>query len=149
MRLKVIPLFANEDQAAGYGDIYNTREDCLKEHPTDTVLEGFGVLDEDTGFLTDDSDDIYWTEEEALGYLKQRIPRKVRLEISFTEVIPRTAEVEVELTPEDIEDLELGYGFSDRRWVKLVQDAAGEPEMLHDEVDYIEVLDPEVEEKEV
>lgn len=75
--------------------------------------------------------------------------RKVKLQISFTEVIPRTVELEAELDVDDIEDLEAGYGFSDSKYAKLVQDkftAEGESvEMLHDEVDHIEVLDPEEE----
>jgi hypothetical protein len=72
--------------------------------------------------------------------------RKVTLQISFTEVIPRTVELEAELDVDDIEDLEAGYGFSASKYAKLVQDkftANGESvEMLHDEVDHIEVLDP-------
>jgi len=73
--------------------------------------------------------------------------RKVRLQISFTEVIPRSVEVEAELDVDDIELLAEGYGFGESRYAKLVQDkftAEGERvELLHDEVDHIEVLDPE------
>jgi hypothetical protein len=71
--------------------------------------------------------------------------RKVKLEISFTEVIPRSVEIEAELDVDDVEDLEAGYGFSDSKYAKLVQDhfrAQGESiELLHDEVDHIEVLE--------
>ena len=74
--------------------------------------------------------------------------RKVRLQISFTEVIPRTVEVEAELDVDIIEDLESGYGgFSDREYAELVQEACSAQGerigILHDEVDHIEVLDPQ------
>ena len=66
--------------------------------------------------------------------------RKVTLEISFTEVIPRTVRVQAELDVDDIEDLESGYGFSDDKYAKLVRDKLS-VEMLHDEVDHIELLE--------
>lgn len=76
--------------------------------------------------------------------------RKVKLEISFTEVIPRSITLEAEVDVDDIEDLEAGYGFSDSKYAKLVQkrykEANGEDiELLHDEVDHIEVLPDEEE----
>lgn len=74
--------------------------------------------------------------------------RKVKLTISFTEVIPRSVELEAELAVDDIEDLQAGYGFSDDKYAKLVQkhlkDNAGEEvELLHDEVDHIEIEEEE------
>lgn len=76
--------------------------------------------------------------------------RKVKLEVSFTEVIPRSIRLEAELPVDDIEDLEDSYGISDRKYAELVQkhfrDTRGEQiEMLHDEVDHIEVLDDDEE----
>lgn len=76
--------------------------------------------------------------------------RKVKLQVSFTEVIPRTVDLEVELDVSDIEDLQAGYGFGESKYAKLVQEkfsSEGERvEMLHDEVDHIEVLEDEEEE---
>lgn len=64
MALKIIPLFANEENGI-YGDIFNTAEDVLEAHPGATVLKGFGILNTETGFLVDESEDFYATEDEA------------------------------------------------------------------------------------
>ena len=74
------------------------------------------------------------------------VKRKVKLEISFTEVIPRTIEVEAELDEDTIEDLVSGYGIGETKWRELVQkqyekDTGECVEMLHDEVDHIEVTE--------
>ena len=75
-------------------------------------------------------------------------PKKVKLEISWTELTTRNITLEVELDEDTIEDLESGYGFSDSKWARMVQDkliadGEGMTEMLHDEVDHIEVLEDE------
>lgn len=65
MALRVIELFANEENGI-YGDIESTPEAVLEAHPGATVLKGYGILDEGTGFLVDESEDFYGTEAEAL-----------------------------------------------------------------------------------
>lgn len=65
MAKQIIPLFANEDNGI-YGDIFNTEQEVLEAHPGVTVLNGFGILDTETGFLVDESEDFYATEAEAL-----------------------------------------------------------------------------------
>lgn len=64
MTKQIIPLFANEDHGI-YGDIFTTVEDVLAAHPGATVLSGFGILDTETGFMADESEDFYATEAEA------------------------------------------------------------------------------------
>jgi hypothetical protein len=64
MALRIIPLFANEDHGI-YGDIFNTAEEVLEAHPGATVLKGFGILDTETGYIADDTEDFYATEAEA------------------------------------------------------------------------------------
>lgn len=64
MTLRIIPLFANEDNGI-YGDIFNTAEEVLEAHPGATVLKGFGILNTETGFVVDESEDFYATEAEA------------------------------------------------------------------------------------
>jgi hypothetical protein len=72
-RLRIIRQYANSTayMSGGPEDIYNTREDCLKDHPTDPVLAGFGVLDEETGFRAEGSDDWYDTLQEALEFIEK------------------------------------------------------------------------------
>lgn len=70
MALRIIPLFANEDNGI-YGDIYSTVEEVLEEHPGATVLQGYGILDEETGFVVDESEDFYATEAEALEDMEE------------------------------------------------------------------------------
>lgn len=69
-RLHVVRQYANRDPESGfYGDIYATPEDARKDHPEDEVLTGFGVLDAGTGFIADEADDWYDTEDEALAFI--------------------------------------------------------------------------------
>lgn len=70
MALRIISLFANEDNGI-YGDIYNTVEEVLEEHPGAVVLHGYGILDTETGFVVDESEDFYATEAEALEDMKK------------------------------------------------------------------------------
>lgn len=70
MALRIIQLFANEDNGI-YGDIYSTVEEVLEEHPGATVLQGYGILDTETGFVVDESEDFYATEAEALEDMKE------------------------------------------------------------------------------
>jgi hypothetical protein len=69
MALRIIKLYGNKTAHFAPEDIYSDREECLQDHPNDEVLEGFGVLDTETGFCTDDSDDWYETEEDAQEYI--------------------------------------------------------------------------------
>jgi hypothetical protein len=113
-------------------NITYTENEALRR-PEDPAVEGW-------------ADDMEALREalEAEGVTEKR---KVKLEISFTEVIPRSVRLEAELDVTDIEDLEAGYGFDDRKYAKLVQDKLSTKEdrieMLHDEVDHIEILDPD------
>lgn len=70
MALRIIPLYANEDNGI-YGDIFNTAEEVLEAHPGATVLTGFGILDTETGFVVDESEDFYVTEAEAQEDMEQ------------------------------------------------------------------------------
>jgi hypothetical protein len=74
MHLKTVTLFANKNEDGIYGDIYSSAEECLKEHPNDVVLVGFGVMDADTGFCVDESDDFYATEEDAQLFIDEKAP---------------------------------------------------------------------------
>lgn len=68
----------------------------------------------------------------------------VRVRVAWTEVIPRSTDVVVKLTGEELEDVESGYGVSEERWRDAVREVEGDVEMLHDEVDYLEVLNRRV-----
>jgi hypothetical protein len=72
MRLKTVTLFANKNEDGIYGDIYSSAEECLKEHPNDDVLVGFGVMNEDTGLCVDESDDFYATEADAQRFIDEK-----------------------------------------------------------------------------
>lgn len=65
---------------------------------------------------------------------------KVRLRVSWTEVIPRTTDVVVDISKEDLDDLDAGYGYGDERWADAVREVEGDVDMLHDETDWVEVL---------
>lgn len=69
MTKRIIPLFANEDHGI-YGDIYNSEEEVLQDHPGATVIKGFGILDEETGYIADDTEDFYFTEAEAQKHME-------------------------------------------------------------------------------
>lgn len=66
---------------------------------------------------------------------------KTKLRVSWTEVIPRSTDVELDLDEDDLEDVEAGYGSTDEMWREAVREVAGNVEMLHDQVDFIEVLE--------
>lgn len=70
MTMKIIPLFANEDHGI-YGDIFSTAEDVLAAYPGATVMNGFGILDTETGFIVDETEDFYETEAEAQEDMKR------------------------------------------------------------------------------
>jgi len=81
--------------------------------------------------------DQEWHDRQAAR--EQEPKRKVTLDLSWTEVTSRSTTVEVELTEDEIDDLEMGYGFGEKRWLEAVREKEGYVEMLHDEVDHIEV----------
>lgn len=66
---------------------------------------------------------------------------KTKLRISWTEVVSRSTDVELDLDEDDLDDVESGYGSTDERWRDAVREVEGNVEMLHDEVDFIEVLE--------
>ncbi len=72
MNLKIVSLFANKNEDGIYGDIYTSLEDCRNDHPNDEALVGFGVVDEDSGYLVDESDDFYPTEAEAQQFIDKQ-----------------------------------------------------------------------------
>lgn len=72
---------------------------------------------------------------------------KVRLRISWTEVESRSTDVVLLLTPDELDEIEDGYGIANDKWRDAVREVEGEVEMLHDEVDYIEVLNRRVRSK--
>lgn len=76
--MRIIKLYANELTEASveggiplYGDIYTSREECLAEHPEASVIEGYGVTPDDSQWLVDESDDFYYTEEEAQEFINE------------------------------------------------------------------------------
>lgn len=45
-RFEIIPLYANYDEdIQTYGDIYTSIEDLKKEHPSEKLMLGFGIVD--------------------------------------------------------------------------------------------------------
>lgn len=70
----IIKLYANalytDNGAPYYGDIYTNKDDLLKEHSGAKIMEGFGVVDNNTESLADDSKDWYDTIEDTFDYLK-------------------------------------------------------------------------------
>lgn len=69
-QVMLVLLFANLDPATGiYGDIYTDRQDCLLEHPGQSVITGYGVLDVGTALIVDGSEDFYATLDEAQAFL--------------------------------------------------------------------------------
>lgn len=60
-------IYANYDEEiGGYGDIYNTIEDCKKEHPGAKILHGYYVVPP-YGY-NGDTPDWFDTYEEAFTY---------------------------------------------------------------------------------
>lgn len=49
-----------------YGDIYNSVEKCLAEHPESEVIYGYGIIDNKTGYIAEWASDYYNTIEEAI-----------------------------------------------------------------------------------
>lgn len=70
---------------------------------------------------------------------------KVKLRISWTEVIPRSTDVVVDMTAEQLRDVEEGWDIN--RWKDSVREVEGDVGMLFDEIDYIEVLNRRVRSK--
>lgn len=68
-------LYTNDDKENGfpyYGDIYTTKEDVLREHPCSEILEGYGLIDNLTGYHPDDADDWYDSVEEVIDYIEKQ-----------------------------------------------------------------------------
>lgn len=63
--LKIIPLYADKSEESGYGDISSDPADIERDHPGATVLQGWGILDTTTGYVVSESEDIYFTREDA------------------------------------------------------------------------------------
>lgn len=63
--LQIKKLYA-EVTPYGYGDIYESVEALAEEHPDAEVLEGYGIFNSSTGYLVDESQDIYWDKEDAI-----------------------------------------------------------------------------------
>lgn len=70
---------------------------------------------------------------------------KVKLRISWTEVTPRSTDVVVDMTAEQLRDVEEGWDIN--RWKDSVREVEGDVGMLFDEIDYIEVLNRRVRSK--
>lgn len=49
-----------------YGDIYDSIEECLKEHPETEVIYGYGIFDNEMKRVADWSDDWYGSIAEAM-----------------------------------------------------------------------------------
>jgi len=69
MALNIIKLYGNVTENFQPEDMYDSRVECLSDHPHDEVMEGWGVLDTETGFLEAGSEDWYDTEEDAQKYI--------------------------------------------------------------------------------
>lgn len=67
--------------------------------------------------------------------------REVSVEISWTEVVARTTQVNIKLDDDRLEDLEAGYGFGEPFWAQAVRVEEGGVEILHNEVDHVEILE--------
>lgn len=72
--LKVIKYYANNIACFGkmYGDIDTDPDSIRKDHPDSEIITGYGVVNTETGISPDDSDDWYWTYDEAQKYIDQR-----------------------------------------------------------------------------
>lgn len=62
--LGVAKVYANEDNGC-YGDIFNTKQEVLECHPGAKVLEGYVVIDINSGYCPNESKDWHDTLEEA------------------------------------------------------------------------------------
>lgn len=69
MALNIIKLYGNVTEHFQPEDMYDSRQECISDHPNDEVMEGWGVQDTETGFLEADSEDWYDTEEDAQAYI--------------------------------------------------------------------------------
>lgn len=62
--ISIVKLFATDENGV-YGDIYNQEWHVRTEHQGENILEGFGILDNKTGYLLESTKDWYNTLEEA------------------------------------------------------------------------------------
>jgi hypothetical protein len=68
-------LYSDEDKESGYpyyGDIYLTKEDVFKDHPESEILEGYGVLYNETYNHPEDAPDWFYTIDEVIRYIELR-----------------------------------------------------------------------------
>jgi hypothetical protein len=116
--------------------------DTIETQDGREVLVQF-VKETDTG---QDIEGRYIAEDGSVDELaKVHIPKhKTKVRVSWTEVIPRSTELVVWLDDDELEDLGAGYGFGDKDWATRVSEAEGGVDMLHDEVDYIEILEEDI-----
>jgi hypothetical protein len=72
---------------------------------------------------------------------------KMKLRVTWTEVSTRTTDIVIDVDNTTADRLEQGYGFFDAKLVDKVREVEGDVEMLHDEVDYVEVINRRVRSK--
>lgn len=71
MHLKVVPLYGNAGAYHAPEDIYETREECLADHPKNFVMTGYGVKNVETGEILPAPDgDWFQYEEDAATHLE-------------------------------------------------------------------------------
>ena len=75
-RHKVKTIYANQNANYEYGDIYKSRYEAAKDHPTDKIVFGFCVIDTLTGLIPDGCNDWNDTVEEAISDFERYKERK-------------------------------------------------------------------------
>lgn len=75
-KYKIVKLYANvvhskENDVQYYKDIYLLKEDVLNEHPQSEVVEGFGIVDVQTGYIPESFLDWFESLDDALFYIEE------------------------------------------------------------------------------
>lgn len=69
-------LMKSVDGSVYIGSIYSTLEELKEEYPTSDYVQGYGILDNRTGWLDEESDDWYDTLKEAMQALIIKLGKK-------------------------------------------------------------------------
>lgn len=75
-RYRIETIYANQNDEYEYGDIYSSRCEAAKNHPYDSIVFGFCVVDTTTGFIPEGCSDWCDTIEEAISDYENFVKNK-------------------------------------------------------------------------
>lgn len=68
----VIKYYTYKVNEKEYGNIYVSKEEAMKNHPKETLIEGYGYINQKNGLQPKDTPDFFQTEEEVREYIEER-----------------------------------------------------------------------------